>query len=907
MDYVKKTCLLIISSVFLPSAIMASPDATLSNNIIKKQISSIKNFHADKIAIKTNKSDAQNITDQQSNPHADAIFQSAQNYAKAEQYQKALDEVNQALLLDPNNISYLKLKATLESWLGNIAEAKKINEKILTLNPNDFFAKESLFLLNSPPYAAHFNETSATTFAALVSRGQAAEGKGQWQDAIAIYQSVLKLQPQRVDLWLRIAGIQNHIQQPQAAVQTLEQAIRIFPKDPSLNITLSQLYASENQPSAALATANRAVALEPNNINYLRARGQLASWAGRLNESIESYQRILKLNPNDQNAKDALAQLKLRQVATGGGPLDMYSQGLRAEGEKRWQDAIKIYQTLLQQQPTRIDLWLRIADIQIYLKQFSAAAKSTLKAISLQPNNAVLYVKLSQIYAANQQPQQALAAIHQAVILQPNNLSYLLTQGQLASWAGNYQLAEASFKTILAISPYHKEALLEFARLASAKNHIDEAAVLYRYFLQLYPDSAAAWIEYATVLSWQGDYPWSLKALESYRVRFGETKEYLAKKARVLANAGFWKSGMPIITNLLATDPHNYDYLYTLALMQFYANQPSASLNTLNELMYLRPQSPETKDLATFLITPIRSNANIGTYHFESTDTVNIDRNFASGTYFLNPETSFSIGGRSEKVSANPQAGIGTIQGNSGIKDTVGWLGFYHLFSPYFSLLANVGPGNIESTKNFLYYNINGAFQLTQQSRLQIQEINDVYAVSPLAMSLGVTQHINRVQLNLEPQIQKYLFVNAEYDTFSDSNAMKSLTVSPSIGAVRTQWLNIDVGVSGNWLGFSKDLSDGYYDPSFYQAYLTTAKVYIKQSSNIGYLIEADMGPQKDETFDHFRYRGDISGSAFFGIYKDWLLVISGAKAIRQSAGSIVNPGGTYQAKYITATLTRRF
>lgn len=96
--------------------------------------------------------------------------------------------------------------------------------------------------------------------AAIPAAGLAAEARGDWDAAIAIYQRTAS-ESDRADLWVRISRIQ----------------------------------ATRDKPLEALDAIDRAVALEPDNLEFLRSRAELASWAGDYEASDDSYRRIGEL------------------------------------------------------------------------------------------------------------------------------------------------------------------------------------------------------------------------------------------------------------------------------------------------------------------------------------------------------------------------------------------------------------------------------------------------------------------------------------------------------------------------------------------------------------------------------------------------------------------------------------
>lgn len=140
-------------------------------------------------------------------------------------------------------------------------------------------------------------------------------------------------------------------------------------------------------------------------------------------------------------------------------------EGIRAESEKRWDDAISIYRKALDANPARADLWLRIADIHAVRGENGLAADATAEAARLRPEDAALQCRLSQYCAVANRKEEALAAIRRAVALSPSNVEYLRAQAELAMWNDDPALGDASYQALLRLNPADAPALLWQARM----------------------------------------------------------------------------------------------------------------------------------------------------------------------------------------------------------------------------------------------------------------------------------------------------------------------------------------------------------------------------------------------------------------------------------------------------------
>ncbi|MCL5059932.1 MAG: tetratricopeptide repeat protein, partial [Candidatus Thermoplasmatota archaeon] len=576
--------------------------------------------------------------------------------------------------------------------------------------------------------------------------------------------------------------------------------------------------------------------------------------------------------------------------------------GLRAEMQGQWADAAEIYKQALQANPAQAHLWERIADIRAtQLKMPDLAAEALREAVKYAPMDARLYHKLSQAYAAAQNGTSALAAIARAVELDPGNPTYLRTRADLAAWRGDYAMALDSHRRILAIAPDDPGARLGIARVNYWRNRPDESARAYRDYLARQPGVAAAWMEYIVVVTELGDYARATELLETYRQRFGDNLAARKQKARVLAWAERPTPSLAEVAELEASlrDDHELGYTRTVAL--HYAHRPREALASLAEVARLRPDSKETLDLARFIRTPLRSNATADAGYSTGSDDVTLRHAGVRGEYAINPGTRLFGGADRQRISADVGSGYEKPDGGTSIGYNRAWLGVRHRTSPRLSLDAQIGGGRAEGDGRFIY-EVGADLQPADELVLRLARREDLFAVSPLAAGLGIERRANTLDATWTPGLRYTVASRFAYDTFSDGNARWQAELAPRRAFLRTQRLNLDLGVSGRWFGYDQDPGNGYYAPSLYQRYAVTAFTYWKISDDDGVSVAISYGPYKDNTLSGLRAGGDLVAEGFFGLYRDWFLDV---KAALSSYGG--GATGGYRSSLFEVSLTRRF
>lgn len=202
--------------------------------------------------------------------------------------------------------------------------------------------------------------------------------------------------------------------------------------------------------------------------------------------------------------------------------------GIKAEMEKRWDDAVDIYVKILDEAPQRSDLYLRISDIHASQKRYPEAANALKKAIDIEPKRALLHKKLSEVYAVQNEPDKAITAIKSAIRYDPKNVKYRIAHARLANWNKQFLDAINDLKHVLKIDPNNKEARLLLARSFEWGGLLKEALAYYTAHLRKDPTDLHARLDLADIQEFFGDIKSANKTLEAGFEQIPQTKS-LAK------------------------------------------------------------------------------------------------------------------------------------------------------------------------------------------------------------------------------------------------------------------------------------------------------------------------------------------------------------------------------------------
>ncbi len=573
---------------------------------------------------------------------------------------------------------------------------------------------------------------------------------------------------------------------------------------------------------------------------------------------------------------------------------------LAAEGDGRWDDAVRMHRAVLDTDPRRTDLWIRIADIEARRGNLPECIVALQHAATTSVGTASIYFRLSQAYSTAGQPTAALGAIEGALALKPDSIEYLRARATLSTWIADYARAQDSYRRLVKIEPANVDFALSFARVSAWGGDTDEAVIQYERYLKIRPEDAGAWIELAKAESWRGNYGGALRALDAYRGRFGSTAAYSQALAAVMASGGRPGRAEDVVMPLLKQAPDNFELnlTRTIALaMQHRAREAFSSLDTVRRLA---PESRDTRNAERVLRTMLASTAEPQFSVYSDSDRLQLQRFTPRVTVALLSGTQFSAGYDRTILDARAGSGLEQLDGAVSAQYEQSWVSVAQKFG---ALTFDVQGGYATAgTRELVTYSVGADARASDSLRFALHRTSGAVVISPRTVGMGLTQIGHRVQIDWAPTLQSMVAVDGSYQELSDGNRRLELTISPRRSFARTDGFNLDLGVSAYRLETEHDFTNGYYDPRRYEHYAFTAYPYFKISENIGLSLSTALGAQRDSLSPSFKFGGTVSGEATFGIYEPWVLKVNGNASMNRRLES-----GAFRGFSGGVVLVRRF
>jgi len=197
-------------------------------------------------------------------------------YAAKAQYDRAIEDLDQAIRLDPKD-------APAFNDRGNAYKAKAQDDRAI----EDY------------DQAIRLDPTLARAF---YNRGNAYQGKVQYDRAIEDYDQAIRLDPKYAPAFYNRGSAYAAKAQYDRAIEDFDQAIRLDPKFAPAFYNRGNAYAAQAQYDRAIEDFGQAIRLDPKFAAAFRNRGTAYVAKAQYDRAIEDLDQAIRLDPKDAAA-----------------------------------------------------------------------------------------------------------------------------------------------------------------------------------------------------------------------------------------------------------------------------------------------------------------------------------------------------------------------------------------------------------------------------------------------------------------------------------------------------------------------------------------------------------------------------------------------------------------------------
>ena len=331
--------------------------------------------------------------------------------------------------------------ARLQLAAGKIPEAEKIISDILKVNPQD-------------------ND-------ALLLRGKIELGKKDAKDAIIDFRSVLKAQPDSVELISLLAKAHLLNNEPQLARDTFDNAVSLYPDKMDIRFARADFLGSIGDYDGALKDVDAVLVKDPKNLGAIQTKVKILAtqkdwpsaeaYLSKVKEALPDqpigyYWLGMIYQAQKENDKAAIEfESALQKSPQSTEALSALVNALVAQGKV--DQAISRLNLVLKSAPNNFAAYQLLGDIYANQKKYAEAGAAFSKGIQLAPKNPVAYVDLAKLGLMRGDSKTAIQVLQQGLVAIPDNIQLMASLAEIYQTTSDYDKAIAEYENILKIAP----------------------------------------------------------------------------------------------------------------------------------------------------------------------------------------------------------------------------------------------------------------------------------------------------------------------------------------------------------------------------------------------------------------------------------------------------------------------
>lgn len=274
-------------------------------------------------------------------------------------------------------------------------------------------AQTELTIDTFPPYdlPSQAPTRSNDQFNELLRQGKALVDRGNFAQAIAVYQQAVSLDQNNAELYGSMGYLYTRQGQFKEAAQQFQQALKLDPNNPEYYDGLGFSYGNLGELSQATSAYAAAISLAPKSVKYQLALGVVLLRQGDYERVRRVYDDIVRLQPGNEDATVMMGAALLQS-----GQLEQ---------------AIKFNSQALAYYPNRSELYLQLGNA--YLQQGNvAAARQVLEPrLNADWRSVALHLTWANVMEAEQNYPEALDAYKKALRNDPQAIAAKIGSGRM--------------------------------------------------------------------------------------------------------------------------------------------------------------------------------------------------------------------------------------------------------------------------------------------------------------------------------------------------------------------------------------------------------------------------------------------------------------------------------------------
>ena len=338
---------------------------------------------------------------------------------------------------------------------------------------------------------------------AKFAQAEALRQQGKLAEAERLYEELLRVNPRHFDALHQLGIVNLKLGKNERGATLIGQALAIEPNAPVAQSNLGFALSVLNRPAEALAHFDKAIALRPDYAQAHNNRAHALNALRRPDDALASANRALALKPDyaeaARNREIALAALENTvkiyddAAARGSEQADVfYNRGNSLIALKRNEEALASFDSAIAIEPGHLKAYNNRGATLIEMQRYGDAVASFDAAIVLNPDSAAAHNNRAHALNALRRHEEALAGAERAIALNANYTEAHNIRGNALNALRRHEEALESYARVIALKPDYAEAYYNSGvALGALRRHAD-ALLQYDKAIAINPGYARA-------------------------------------------------------------------------------------------------------------------------------------------------------------------------------------------------------------------------------------------------------------------------------------------------------------------------------------------------------------------------------------------------------------------------------
>lgn len=457
-------------------------------------------------------------------PQPGIYYTIAKNYFRLNKLNYAVLNAKTAAELEPKNLEYQFLLATVYNASRLEDSSITVYEKIIEIDSNNtvaLFQLAQLYEKNRPSYSLN------------------------------LYKKLIDLIGPEWSVLVRIADLNERMGNIKETVQTLEELIKLNPSELELKRLLIETYLKTNDYDKAIILSKEALISYPDDIGLIEQKANAYIQQENWKEAAKEYKKLFESDKINYETKLRISSIFMVASEVDSNNIEIAKSFLQklAKDSSDWQVnaylgeialrqnddslAVKYFEKSTELAEWNAQLWIRLGGMLFDKRKYEDAIVYLEKAVEKFPNdfviNLIYGLSFSQLndyqeakiylqravnintmditaltsyaYTLNQlkETEEALKIFHKALSVSPDDVQVLSMTALVYDQKKNFLMSDSLYTKALSIDPDNPLVLNNFAySLSERKIRLDEALEMSKYAVEQEPENSS----YLDTIGW---------------------------------------------------------------------------------------------------------------------------------------------------------------------------------------------------------------------------------------------------------------------------------------------------------------------------------------------------------------------------------------------------------------------